>query len=81
MAEQGILPPGAKYIWRPYWCSKNTFASEIAAPVEIASLNKTMFICVCVCVCVCACVFVCVCVCMSVYVCVYVVTFQACHVT
>ena len=35
VAEQGLMPPGTKYIYgRPYWCSRNTFASEIAGSVK-----------------------------------------------
>ena len=37
VAEQAVLPPGAKYIdGRPYWCSRNTFARDIAAPVKVS---------------------------------------------
>ena len=37
VAEQGVMPPGAKYIWAPlsYRYSRNSFASEIAAPVKV----------------------------------------------
>ena len=36
VAEQGVLPLRAKYIYgHPYWCSRNTFASKIAAPVKV----------------------------------------------
>ena len=33
--SKGYCRPGPNIYGRPYWCSRNTFASEIAAPVKM----------------------------------------------
>ena len=43
VTEQGVFPPGAKYIYGcPYWCSRNTFISKIAAPVKVPPSSHTI---------------------------------------